>query len=105
MDELSAFKNAPPELRATEFQLLNDADLVFTGGRSLYNSKKRDHSHIHLFPSSIDVDHFAKALNGEQEPKDQAAIPMPRAGFVGVIDERFDVILAKLADIVLNGNS
>lgn len=100
MDELSAFKNAPPELGRTEFQLLSDADLVFTGGKSLYNAKKLNHPDIHLFPSSIDVHHFAQAMNGDSEPGDQTSIPMPRAGFAGVIDERFDCsLLAELADI------
>ncbi len=100
MDELSAFKNAPPELRTTEFQLLSDADLVFTGGQSLYSAKKRDHPDIHLFPSSIDVHHFAQAMSADSEPEDQAAIPKPRAGFAGVIDERFDCdLLGHLADI------
>ncbi|CAN5776419.1 glycosyltransferase family 1 protein [soil metagenome] len=100
MDELSAFKNAPPELRTAEFQLFADADLVFTGGRSLFHAKKIYHPDVHLFPSSIDVDHFARALEGSGEPEDQAAIPTPRAGFAGVIDERFDRdLLAQLADL------
>ena len=35
MDELSAFKGAPPELIERERTLLRKADLVFTGGYSL----------------------------------------------------------------------
>lgn len=100
MDELSAFKNAPPDLRTAEFQLFADADLVFTGGRSLFNAKKIYHPDVHLFPSSIDVNHFARALESSGEPDDQAAIPAPRAGFAGVIDERFDRdLMAQLADL------
>ncbi len=40
MDELSAFRGAPPGLRMAEAELLARADLVFTGGQSLYEAKK-----------------------------------------------------------------
>lgn len=90
MDELSAFKFAPPVLKQMEQQLLRRADLVFTGGRSLYEAKKGQHFNIHSFPSSIDKLHFKKARSSGIEPADQAAIPYPRLGFYGVLDERFD---------------
>jgi len=38
MDELSAFAGAPPEMRRREAALLGRADLVFTGGQSLYEA-------------------------------------------------------------------
>lgn len=93
MDQLSAFKNAPPELSEREAELLRAADLVFTGGHSLYEAKKDSHSAVYAFPSSIDVEHFAKALAVTQDPADMAAIPHPRIGFIGVIDERLDITL------------
>jgi UDP-galactopyranose mutase len=93
MDELSAFKNAPPELGAREAELFSLADLVFTGGQSLYEAKRDRHSAIHAFPSSIDRAHFAQARERAPEPEDQAAIPRPRLGFFGVIDERLDIEL------------
>jgi UDP-galactopyranose mutase len=93
MDELSAVRGAPPGLRAAEHQLFERADLVFTGGRSLYESKRGLHPSVHLFPSSIDVQHFAQARSSQAEPLDQAAIPHPRLGFSGVIDERMDIVL------------
>ena len=43
MDELSAFAGAPPELPAAEAALLKRADLVLTGGHSLYAAKQRLH--------------------------------------------------------------
>ena len=91
MDQLSAFKNAPPELTAREAELLSLADVVFTGGHSLYEAKKGAHPAVHAFPSSIDVDHFATALEAESDPADLAGVPTPRIGFVGVIDERMDI--------------
>ena len=95
MDELSAFLNAPPQLLEREEQVLQMADLVFTGGPSLYRAKKDRHPHAHCFPSSVDAKHFAAAANGMTEAEDQSALPHPRLGFFGVIDERFDVPLLR----------
>jgi glycosyltransferase involved in cell wall biosynthesis len=97
MDELSAFKNAPPELAQMEKALLRRADLVFTGGLSLFETKRRLHHAIYPFPSSIDVRHFHKARKPGKDPADQADIPHPRVGYFGVIDERLDVDLVALA--------
>ncbi|HZF43342.1 MAG TPA: UDP-galactopyranose mutase [Sphingomonadaceae bacterium] len=93
MDELANFKDAPPTLMALEAELLEVADVVFTGGYSLFEAKKDRHANIHPFPSSVDVAHFAAARNGLTEPADQAGLPRPRLGFYGVIDERLDLDL------------
>ena len=96
MDELKNFLNAPPQLVAHERELLMNADVVFTGGRSLYESKRSAHPHVFAFPSSIEAEHFAVALSPEtREPVDQASLPHPRAGFYGVVDERFDIELLR----------
>jgi glycosyltransferase involved in cell wall biosynthesis len=101
MDELSGFAGAPPQLKNLEQELLACADLVTTGGRSLFQAKRSLHHNVHPFPSSVDVAHFARARAGcdgtAAEPPDQAAIPRPRIGFAGVIDERMDLSL--LADV------
>jgi len=100
MDELSMFKNAPTELIERERRLFDLADLVFTGGQSLYEAKRDKHRSVHAFPSSIDVSHFRKALDTGDEPDDQRSIPHPRIGFCGVIDERTDIVLlAKIAEL------
>ena len=99
MDELSAFKNAPFELLDRENRLLERADIVFTGGTSLYEAKRDRHSNVHAFPSSIDTAHFGRAREAVATPTDQAAITLPRLGFCGVVDERMDLdLLAALAD-------
>jgi UDP-galactopyranose mutase len=99
MDELSAFKNAPPALREREAHLFQRADLVFTGGQSLYEAKRDQHPNVYAFPSSVDVAHFAQARSLTTDPADQANIPHPRLGFFGVIDERMDLeLLAGIAD-------
>jgi UDP-galactopyranose mutase len=100
MDELSAFKGAPPALRVRESELFNRADHVFTGGQSIYEAKREQHKSVHAFPSSIDAEHFGQARHADDEPADQANIPHPRLGFFGVIDERMDIdLLAGIADL------
>jgi hypothetical protein len=94
MDELSLFLGAPPELLSREAALLECADLMFTGGPSLYRAKQPRHPNVHCFPSSVDAAHFRVARAGEvtmDEPEDQAGLPHPRLGFFGVIDERLDL--------------
>lgn len=100
MDELSAFKGAPRAMKDREAELFRRADLVFTGGQSLYEVKRHQHKQVYAFPSSIDAAHFAQARCVADEPGDQAEIPHPRLGFFGVIDERMDIeLLEKVASV------
>ena len=100
MDELSAFKFAPPDLVKHEQTLLRKADIVFTGGHSLYEVKKHLHTNIYPFPSSIDKIHFSIARSEVTEPTDQANITHPRIGYYGVLDERIDIdLLSQLATL------
>jgi len=93
MDELSAFSGAPTDMGAREARLLARADLVLTGGRSLFQAKRHLHANVHCLPSSVDVAHFRQARRPLAEPQDQASLPWPRIGFAGVIDERMDLEL------------
>ena len=94
MDELSLFLGAPPELLTYEAELLEYADVMFTGGPSLFRAKQQRHPNVHCFPSSVDAAHFRLA-DGEGRPvseaEDQVELPRPRLGFYGVIDERLDL--------------
>jgi UDP-galactopyranose mutase len=90
MDELSGFAGASPELRARERDLIARADVMFTGGHSLYEAKRALHPNVHPFPSSVDVAHFGRARAWAGDPADQQAIGRPRIGFCGVIDERMN---------------
>ncbi len=104
MDELTGFLNAPPDLIERERHLFAAADVVFTGGVSLYEAKRLQHANVHAKPSSIDLAHFAQARSTSPvtlpDPADQASIPHPRAGFYGVVDERFDIVLlASVAEL------
>jgi glycosyltransferase involved in cell wall biosynthesis len=98
MDELSAFRGAPPELVARERQLFSRADLVFTGGQSLFEAKRSQHAAVFAFPSSVEATHFRTARAPLEEPDDQRDVGRPRLGFFGVLDERLDFeLLASLA--------
>ena len=90
MDELSAFAGADPALPELEAALMARASLVFTGGYSLFEAKRARHSAVHAFPSGVDVAHFRPARCPLPEPSAAQAIPRPRAGFYGVLDERLD---------------
>ncbi|WP_292931955.1 FAD-dependent oxidoreductase [Noviherbaspirillum sp.] len=99
MDELASFKNAPKQLLQRESALLKVADIVFTGGQSLYRSKRDRHPNVHCFPSSVDAAHFVQALDRSNSHPAHKDIPGPRLGYYGVIDERFDTeLIARLAE-------
>jgi UDP-galactopyranose mutase len=102
MDELSLFLGAPPELLSLESQLMEYADVMFTGGPSLFRAKQSRHPNVHCFPSSVDAPHFRlRTADGRHvsEAEDQMELPHPRLGFYGVIDERLDLkIVDRLAE-------
>lgn len=99
MDELSAFSQAPRQLRQRESALMARADLVFTGGTSLYESKLGKHPQVYCFPSSVDAVHFEQALDRTNGHPLQENLPSLRLGYYGVIDERLDMdLITALAD-------
>jgi len=93
MDELSLFKNASEHLTNQEKYLISQSNIIFTGGKSLYESKKQFHKNVHCIPNSVDNYHFAKALNGVAIPDDIASLKSPIVGYYGVIDERINLEL------------
>ena len=99
MDELAQFRFAPPSLREREQLLISKADVVFTGGYQLYQSKSRYHSNVHFYGCGVDAEHFSRALRPETEaPADVAKLSRPIFGYFGVIDERLDyALLAQIA--------
>jgi hypothetical protein len=104
MDELAQFRFAPTEMRDRELQLLHEADVVFTGGRRLYDSKSRHHPNVHFFGCGVDADHFGRARE-TATPVERAIAELSQqgtrkvAGYFGVIDERLDYeLIGMLAD-------
>lgn len=99
MDELAAFKDAPPQLLARETTLLNIANVVFTGGPALFEGKRDRSPNVLCLPSSVDRAHFARGADPGSASALFDGIPFPRLGFYGVIDERLDIdLVAALAD-------
>ena len=94
MDDLSSFRNAPGGLRLLQRRLLAEADVVFTGGRSLHEQVLQVRSHgVHLFASGVEPGHYVRSRS-LRRPHD-----IPVAGYVGVVDERLDLgLVAGLAD-------
>jgi UDP-galactopyranose mutase len=93
MDQLASFKGAPRAITILEQELFSRVDVVFTGGHSLFEAKRAMHRNVQVFPSSVDVPHFATARASRAEPPDQALLLRPRLGYAGVIDERLDLEL------------
>ena len=99
MDELSQFRNAPPDLLRRERLLMSNADVVFTGGYKLFTSKSQHHSNVHVFGCGVDVRHFSQARSDKTPIPMDADLSHPIAGYFGVIDERLDYdLIRKLAE-------
>jgi glycosyltransferase involved in cell wall biosynthesis len=99
MDELSQFKFAPPALIEREARLLKAADVVFAGGRKMWQSKSRHNSNAHFYGCGVDVVHFGKArLSSTALPEEVRDLEGPILGYFGVVDERLDYdLIGKLA--------
>jgi len=95
MDELAKFRGAPRTLVEYEARLMREADLVFTGGPSLYRARQGRHPSVHCFPSGVEPAHFAQAACAECRHPELAGSPRPIVGFYGVIDERIDYDLIR----------
>lgn len=95
MDELSAFLGAPAQLQAREATLFRLANLVLTGGPSLYEARRDRHANLHCLPSSVDVAHFRQGRDRTQAHPELSGLPRPRLGYFGVIDERVDAGLLR----------
>ncbi|WP_084603560.1 UDP-galactopyranose mutase [Devosia enhydra] len=99
MDELANFRFAPPNLKALEADLMERADLVLTGGASLFEARRHRHDNIHAFPSGVDIGHFGAVREGLAPAADIAQLPGKRLGYYGVIDERIDLgLIDRLAE-------
>ncbi|RYE51444.1 MAG: glycosyltransferase family 1 protein, partial [Hyphomicrobiales bacterium] len=91
MDELANFRFAPANLKQIEAELMQRADLVLTGGTSLFEARRHSHDNIHAFPSGVDIAHFAAARSGIAAEPAMVDLPGKKLGYYGVIDERIDL--------------
>lgn len=99
MDELSQFADGTAAIVERERQLLAAADVVFAGGRKMWQAKSRHNSNAHFYGCGVDVVHFGKArLSSTPLPEDVRALKGPILGYFGVVDERLDYdLIAQLA--------
>jgi UDP-galactopyranose mutase len=107
MEELSALAYVPLELKSREKNLLERADPVFAGGRSLYDSRRELGSKVKLYPSGVEFEHFAPAATMPPHPL-VVHLARPVYGCFGMIDDRvdFDLIRSlaeRAASVVLAG--
>ena len=100
MDELAAFAFAPASMRERERALLERADIVFAGGRSLYDGRRALGDKVRLEPSGVECERFEAAASLAMHPL-FAHLARPLCAYVGVIDERIDLaIVERLAECV-----
>jgi UDP-galactopyranose mutase len=106
MDELATRPGAPRGLPEREAALMEVADVVITAGPSLYQARRALHSNVHCVPNAVDAAHFAPppahagaSIEAVSARALHAAIPRPRLGWFGTVDERIDLdLLASMAD-------
>jgi len=93
MDPFVAFRAERIKERVAkqEQMLIRRADVVFTGGPSLHAAKQGINPRTYCFVSGVDIEHFARALDGRaRPPADVAQLPRPILGYWGAVDERID---------------
>ena len=99
IDEMSAFANSPPQLRARESALLRVADLVLTSGPALQRAKAPLHPRVHCVANGVAAGDFsastldAGSAQAAEAGRRQGAPAGPRLGYSGVVDERVDLEL------------
>jgi UDP-galactopyranose mutase len=76
-------------MRERERALCARANLIFAGGRSLYESRRALGAKVRLYPSGVEFEHFAAARELAPHPL-LANVPHPICGYAGAIDERID---------------
>lgn len=100
MDNLANFRYAPPQMRSQEARMLEMADVIFTGGPTLYRQHQHRHPRVFCFPSGVDRAHFASPGRESAASRALSQMRRPVIGFYGVIDERMDTdLVAQIADL------
>lgn len=103
VDEYSAYEEgyedrvAPGKreaVRRKEQALLGQADLVFAVSRPLWEAKRPFNPSTHLIPNGVNYEAFRAAV-GTVPPEDLAAVPAPRVGYVGNLNEKVDLLLLR----------
>ncbi|MFC1849713.1 glycosyltransferase [candidate division CSSED10-310 bacterium] len=97
VDEYTANPGVPKDVIDTmEKQLLNNANIVYTTSKNLYDTKKMFNENTYYMPNVADAEHFIQATFPETLlPIELSEIPTPRIGFIGALSGykvNFDLI-------------
>ena len=94
MDFFEGFSSTDAGIRDDEQRLLRQADLVFTGGKSLQRAREGVNPRTYCFPSGVEFEHFHQAAQTATAiPEDIQRLPRPILGYFGAVDERIDFAL------------
>ena len=102
-DRYSSFPEADRAvMEELEHQLLRHADHVLYASHALQSEEAAEtHGRAYFLDHGVDLDHFSRRPAGS-EPADLAAVPHPRIGFFGSLDEYlvdFDLLERVARDI------
>lgn len=102
MDDFFSLLDTPDAamMRQNETQMLEVADLLFTGGHSMFEARKMRHPRAYCFPSGVNQEDYRPVHAPQTElPAPITAISSPRLGYLGVVDERIDwTLIATIAE-------
>lgn len=95
IDALTAVKyplTPPNAITEMEAELCRKVGIIFARTQELADDKRRYNACVQLLPGGVDLELFTP--RAELQPTAAlAAIPRPRAGFLGTVDNRLDVAL------------
>lgn len=100
VDEFSKFAGFDEaETTRKERRLMDRADIILTSASDLYESRARQHEHVHLIRHGVEYARFRQALDRKLSVPDPIArIRKPIVGFVGLIEHWIDIeLIAKTA--------
>ncbi len=82
-------------IRAQHEALLRRADVVICTHPGLVRQAQRVNPHVHLVPNAVDWPRYQRALAYPTLPTDVDAIPHPRVGYMGVLNDKIDIPLLR----------
>ncbi len=94
-----AYRNQANRLLSNYKKIQEKADVIFTVSEVLKNELFQGREDARWVPNGVDWEHYQK--REKARPDDLKGIPQPIAGYVGVIQERFDIkLVQKLANLL-----
>lgn len=92
-DQYAGYTGSGGNVRSPgELDLMAKSDVVFVLSKELYELKKADAKKVVHLANAVDFDHFSRARDAATVvPADMAAIPGPRIGYIGTMNEKLNV--------------